>query len=219
MIFTANELEVLSNISGEEKLFGVINRPVLSEEKESFEKKTTESLQKKGILDSDGKLRKNGSIPIYILEQYKKAKKHLIINNFRLAVLPSNKIISVVPVEGGYDLSATNSIVLFTEFIKMKEYFRRAEIEVDRKTRKYKKIEDWEPEFKQCGDNNILIGVFEGKKITEEVVLYWNNEMGYMFNLHSGDRKEMSPRMMRLYLMGILDIEYDVQMGGVSNGN
>lgn len=218
MILTASELAVLSHISGNEMLFGVPNKSVRIKEQENFVQQTTESLKEKGILDNEGKLRKKGTLPIYILEQYKKAKKHLIINNIKLAVLPTHKVISIIPVENGYDLSTEDSVVFFTQFMGLKEYFGRADFNVNYERKKYKVYEDWEKEFQKYRDDYILIGAFDEKKVIEEIVLYWDEEMGYLFDLHSVERKEMSPRMMRLHLMELLDINYRNQIGGMSNG-
>lgn len=206
MIFTESELCFLNNISKGDSLFGV-HFPTYGEDRHRrYVGEIVHSLKNKGVLSAEGKLRNVGAVPIYLLEQYKQASQHVLLNHMKIALLPKGKLVTIVPVEEQYDLAIVNAVTFWAQLVTYFDYLCKTDIGKEAVNTDYMDYELWHKGFQQYEERHLLVGRFYEKKVLEEKILYWDNHNGYSYDIHKGEQKKMGPRAMRMYLMEILNI-------------
>jgi len=85
MTYTNQEMIFFNSILDGGEIFGIkLEEPFLVDEK--YIEDTIESLQEKGIIDEEKKLIVTKETPALFLEEYKKASKHIVLNDKRIAL-------------------------------------------------------------------------------------------------------------------------------------
>lgn len=106
MRFTGAEMICFNSMIDERELFGVRLPLELLSDRKMYINQTKESLRQKGILDEHYNITAAGRVPVKLLYEYKKAEKHIIFNNMRIALIDRKNIIAIGEESSDYSILA-----------------------------------------------------------------------------------------------------------------
>lgn len=208
MKFSNNEMIFLNSLSDGPVPFGLSFHMPEDKEKDRFILETIQSLQEKNIIGADGKLSKLGVIPVKILELYKNAESHVLLNHLLLCGTSDRRRICIVPDSDGYDMFCIDSTAILFMFLKESAFMQKAQqknapLFFPRKM----KTEEWQRAASKYSGRNILACRFQGPCPVERKIFYWDDQNGYEYNFASEECKKISPREMRLCLMSMIGMK------------
>ena len=212
MIFSKQELICFNSVLDGSNIFGVqISAPLIAGE--DYVSGTLESLKEKEYLDGDGKPTPMFFMAVRMLDQYKKAKKHLFINQSRIAFTDDDHLILLSEVEEGFQfikmhkLLYLQSLVLSTPFLKKKDNGVENSKTVEPK--------DFAKTFEENDviEMNFCIEKFEDKKINGAVIMCNIGENGYLYDLSTKQRTTCGPTKLRKTLAGFFGVTGPVKAG------
>lgn len=206
MEFTDQEIMFLTSVSRGRMPFGVNCQMPDPAKKQDYIEETIESLAKKGILNTERKLTREGAEIIYFWEQYRNSKRHIRLNHVNAAVLPGNILITVIKKEKGYDVSCINSAVFMMELLKHADYLCLGEEKEERGKWQVIDGEAWKKELADM-EGCILLYEYRSGRLKEEKVYYWKNGEGYLYYKTQGRMRTLSPGVMRKQIYRILEEE------------
>lgn len=211
MRFTSNEMMFFHSITPGETVLGFRFFFPQGEKGKIAEEKTIQSLIKKGILESEERLAEKGLYPAKAMEDYKKSKKHIIINHLHLALLENGDMVMIYPVNQEYEICRINSAVLL--FLCIKNYpFLRGGMEKKDIAMEQPGLDMVLRELYE-NENNILIGEYQEQKAVRERIFYQKDDKDYIYDMVSGIRYETDGYQMRIELKKLLGIEGEMVYG------
>lgn len=206
MRLSRTELFFMNQITKGPLPFGVSLKYDRSCSVEDQKKQIVTSFQQKRLMDEKEQLTKEGFALLQIWESYRRCDVHLIINKNYIAVYPDRRSIILSPVGEEYELySVDSSKILFT-LIKECSFMQGEDYTPD----KHVYIMDydkWYQEIAEYDSNIMVIGEFYKRATKSEMVYYWNNQKGYQYDFHSKEKRELSPRMLRIQCMRYLNVK------------
>lgn len=211
MKFSEQEMVFLNSLSDGPMPFG-LSLSVPEGEKEKYIADTIQSLKSKNIVDSDTKLSKLGIIPVKVLEIYKNAEEHILLNHLYMCRTSDNKLICIAPNSQEYDMFTVDPSVVLLMLLKQSSYMCRAQ---DKDAVPYapQKVdyEKWQQSMASFADHSIVVGKFQKGRPVLEKNYYWDEQTGFTYDFHSEERTQLYPREMRLQLMDILGIPNETE--------
>ena len=202
MKISNEEMMFMLSVSRGRKPLGIHTIMPSETERETYIRSTIQSLNRKGIVDNQEKLTKEGVDLISFLEQYRNNHRHVAIDNIFIAVLPEDRLITVQKTEEGYEFSCISTGVLLGVILKYSEYLRSEEKVPQRG--KWQNINiDGLIEKARKSDGGVWVREYMDGKLEEEKFYGWNKEEGYVVNLDSYRMRTLSPGIMRRQLYGL----------------
>lgn len=206
MKFSKQELICFNSILGGSPIVGINLKETNDKDVNTYVDETIRTLKEKNILDGNGRLTKIGILPIEILKKYKNAKKHISLNFTRVALLDDDRAV-IIKIEGDqYDVSICNKIELLEKLVSRSSYMQK-ETTSENKMKKEKLdfmdlLKDDELYKSEAINTKVY---FDGSEIGNKIY-YWNNDKGFLYDLNSEYREELTPRNMRIKFMNLLNI-------------
>lgn len=210
---TKEELIFLNNVTKGPAPFGIFLRYPKWRDTEELKEEIVTSLQEKGILDEEKKITQYGMIPLLMWEEYRNAKKHIILNGVYFAMLPGGRITGVREFEGAYYLMTGRGEEILLELLKENEFLRSADRKEEHYTSRQLDYVAWSKRMRDSKPGMVITGSFVDYEPEKEVVYYWNETGGFQYDLNKGRERQLQPRQMRMRLMELLN----VQEGGREN--
>lgn len=206
MHFSNEEIVFLTSVSRGNIPFGIKYRMPKEEEKDAFVERAIQRLSKKGILDEQSKLTKEGAFIIRCWEEYRNCKDHVMINQVRAALLPDGMLIVALPNGDEYEVQYMNAEVLMLSILKQAQSLCGASIQPERG--KWQDISEEEAERKP--DGMIPIIRYVHHKEADRRLIYWKGDQIYQINSERMRMRTLSPAAARkmIYMM----------IGGSSHG-
>lgn len=196
MRLTNHEIVFLTSVSRGRVPLGVAYQLPKQDEKEFFMKETVRSLVKKGILDEEEKLTKEGTALLWAWEQYRNSSTHIRLNHVTAAVLPGDALVTVMETEEGCEAACMRSELLMTELLKQSEYLRRGEEKPERGRWQDISGKEWKEKLEES-DDAIYLAEYHSGRLVSEKVYFWKGQKGYLFHKSQGRIRELSPGVMR----------------------
>lgn len=199
----------LTSVSHGKKPMGIaLCKPKL-EEKESYIRETLLSLARKGIINEEGRLTREGGVVLRFWEMYRNSEKHVAIGDTYMALLPEEKLLMVAPAGEEYEVRFIMPEVLMHGILKLSEYLRLGEEKSVRgKWQEYDKAEWMEKAADIKG--SIHLQEFTKGIQTGDKIYLWTKGEGYLVNIARSRIRELSSGVMRRQIYAAL--------GGSRNG-
>lgn len=214
MKFQIEELLFLTNITKGPMPFGVFLKfPVKRTGKEVGEEAVT-LLQKKGVLGADRKFTREGALVTSYWEAYRCSNRHLIINKSYLAVLPDRRLIILTKCGKEYDFQTMDATVYMKLLLDKCEFMCQKENAGERRRSERIPYDVWQKERAQKEEPCLVVGVFEDQQMKREMVYYWKEEAGYVYDLNKEKVRTIQPRKMRIQFLDYLGMEGEVEAYG-----
>ena len=196
MRLTNQEIVFLTSVTRGRAPLGAAYQLPKQEEKERFMKETVRSLVKKGILDEEEKLTRDGAGLLWAWEQYRNSRVHIRLNHVTAAVLPGDALIAVMETEEGCEAACLRSEVLMTELLKQSEYLRSGEEKPEKG--RWQDIDEagWKEKVEES-DGAIYAAEYLSGRLVSEKVYFWKGRKGYLLHKSQGRIRELSPGVMR----------------------
>lgn len=209
MILSREEIQFFQSITTGPEPLGLWIPSVVEEKAEEVCEKAVSRLQEKKILDEQKKITPEGMVPIRLWEAYRNAPKHLLLNELKIALLPERRIITIREVKGDYELKSYDAIVLILEILKAYEFLRGGEVRLKPEEKRSEKCpyEAWQKELSRYGENQLLIGSYQGNAFVKEEFYYWEGEEAYQYLFETQRRKRIQAPTIRKKLLRWFEIE------------
>ena len=191
MRFNNEEIVFLTSVSRGNVPFGIKYRLPGELERGEFIERTMQSLMKKGILDAQKKLTKEGAAIIRCWEKYRNCKDHVMIHQVRAALLPGGMLIVALPEEDGYEVQYMNAEVLMLAILKQAQSLCGASKQPERG--KWQDIPEEEGREPNEQEGMIPIIRFEYSKEIDRRVICWNGNQVYQVNPERRRMRTLSP--------------------------
>lgn len=197
MKFTENEMVFFNSITPGDNLLGFPIELNVSTTIDNALSDTIKSLIAKGVLDSEDKLSKKGALPAKAIDDYKNAKKHVIINKLHIALLEKESVVIIALPNGEYDvMRMPNASILYFLLDKYKELCVKSEdiIEHDEKI----EINEFFEQYEELVDlRSLVVGTYEEKKPIKGYVFYWDKGEAYRYDLIKKNHSKINPVLVR----------------------
>lgn len=196
MQLTNNEIVFLTSVSRGKVPFGVSYKMPPEGKKEEFVEETLQSLMKKGILNEERKLTKDGAAIIRFWELYRNNSRHVTVNQVKTAVVGKGKLITVYKQGDVYDVNCMDSTTMMYLLLNQSKYLCQGEDKPERGKWQSMNQEEWEREMENI-EGCIPIAEYENGKLLGRKVFYWKENQGYLMNLERFRVRRLSPAVMR----------------------
>ena len=203
MLFTNNEIVFLVSVSKGSVPFGIRYRMPGEEERETFIEEAMQSLMKKGILNEERKLTKEGAAIIRFFELYRNCRRYVTINKVKAAVLENGKLITACEDNGCYEMGCTDSASLMISLLKQSAYLCQGEEKAERGKWHGIMPQEWQQTMKEM-EGCIPVCEYEDAKLLGRKLFYWKGGEGYQLNPERMRIRSLSPSYMRRQLYTIL---------------
>lgn len=209
MEFTEQEIMFFTSVSHGRKPLGVtLSRPV-AEGREQYIESTIQSLTKKGFINADGKLTRDGMEMLYFWEQYRNSKKHIAYNSTFAAPISEKALFAVTSTVKGYDVCFVMPEYIMLNLLKESAYLCMGEEKPGRGKWENLDVIEWLDRINDM-DGSILLREYDYGKQMNEIVYCWTKEEGYLLNLSRRRMRNLSSAVMRKQIYTML--------GGRKNG-
>lgn len=208
MRVTEQEMVFLVSVSRGRKPLGISWEIPKASEREDYINSTMESLQKKGILDEEKKLTREGADILSFFEKYRNSKRHVALDHIYAAVLPKERLITVVKTEDGYDISCVHATVLMTALLKHSGYLCMGEEKPERGRWQNISPEQIQQRAEES-DGGVWVREYTDGRLLEEKFFGWGKEEGYVVNLDNNRIRTLSPAVMRRQIYKLMKITRD----------
>ncbi len=204
---TKEELIFLNNVTKGPAPFGVVLRYPRWRDAEELKEEIVASLQEKGILDEERKITQYGMIPLLLWEEYRNARRHVVLNEVYFAMLPGGRMTGLREWEGKYCLMTGRGEEILMELLKGSEFLRSADRKGEHYASREVDYETWSGAMHRMDGGMVIAGSFVDDEPEKEVVYYWDENRGYQYDLNKGRERQLQPRQMRLRLMELLNVQ------------
>ncbi len=205
MRLSQQELVCFNSILDGKKIAGT-HFKVPKEGTETYVQEALVSLREKGFLDENNDPTQLFVLMLRMLSDYKKAKEYVFINRARIA-LDTEDVTVLTKVNDGFDIFRTGKHLFFAGLLDGCPYLLGADKDVRHNT----KISPKEWAAALNGYNLTEVGFwmqkFGGKKKSEVKVVYHIEEQGYVYDARAERLTACGPRLMRITLMQMLNIQ------------
>lgn len=211
MIFSSDELFGLNSIIDKKDLLGINLKISEKEDTESFVGNTIASIQNKGIITDDKKISKLGFVVLKNLEEYKKARKHIVINDLNIALKEGQEAIAIQQFDEGYELKRVNKLSVILGAISKCDYMQK-KTEEDFLEGYDENISEKELLQKDNNKNKKCFYIQEyllNVKIND-YYFFWDDNLGYRYNKITQNLKILSPRQMKKSIFSLLEFKEEV---------
>lgn len=203
MLFTNSEIVFLTSVSKGTRPFGIHYQMPAKEEREAFIEEAMQSLIKKGILNEERKLTKEGAAIVRFFELYRNCRRHVTINRVKAAIMENGKLITVCKDTDCYEMCCTDSAALMLSLLKQSEYLCRGEEKAERGKWCGVMPQEWQQTMREM-EGCIPICEYENARLKGRMLFYWKGGEGYLLNLERMRVRRLSPSYMRRQLYTIL---------------
>ena len=128
MKFSDSEMMFMISVSRGRKPLGIDIKIPEDSQREEYIKDAIYSLRNKNIVDENLKLTKEGADLLFFFETYRNSYRHVVLDQIYAAVLPRDRLITVMKKEDGYEFNCISSSVLleallgYSEFLKCEDH-------------------------------------------------------------------------------------------------
>lgn len=209
MFFSSYDVAALNSISGGGKLPGLLLPDVGGDE----QRETVVTRWKSdGIVDQEGSLTAFGMVPIRVIEQYRRAERHLFIGPMRISLDADGCLTVIVPADGGWELVRTTKEATMVVLLKKLPFLcggsRRSEQPGSWESVSYEKwLDGIDP---ANTGNQVIVSRRDPQRPLGEVSIYGlRGRTGYEYNLSQARGRSMPIRDIRLHVAGLMGFERD----------
>ena len=209
MHFNNEEIVFLTSVSRGNVPFGIKYKMPAEGDKGAFVERAIQSLMKKGILDEQRELTKEGAVIIRCWEEYRNCKDHVLIHQIRAALLPDGMLIVALPEGEEYEVRYMNVEVLMLAILKQAQSLCGASELPERG--KWQDIPEEEPERESEEPEGMIPVVrYEYHKEIDRRFIYWKGNKVYQVNPERMRIRTLSPAAARKMIYTMI--------GGKSHG-
>lgn len=203
MKFTENEIVFFNSITKGKSMLGLPVTFRITSSKDEEINKTISSLIEKGVLESKSKLSKKGVLPTKAIEDYKTAKKHVIINYLHIAILDNDTVVIIPLKDRKYEVMRLPAAAIM---VKLFEEYDMLRVKSNGKEAYNKRVDldSFLKELKEKGSKNIMLGLFEDGIALKECVYYWDDDNAYRYDFTKGIKSIIDPIVARNELANAL---------------
>ncbi len=207
-MINSNELYYLNNALDGDDIYGIASNRVFDI------KATIKSLKEKQIINENGELNDLSYLILKNLEQYKKSKEYIWINDIALSCDNSNYLIFFKK----YNTKENNEEFMFKKTTKelmllslVKEYEFLKESNIVKEIIDYISLDDFIEKYIRniSLENRLFIKKVSGNSIKIYNIYYKENEFVYKYNVLNESRILMSAKEIRKELAQILGISME----------
>ena len=215
MRFTSDELMFITSMTKGPVPFGVFfdKRRGLKAKEAAIGARA--DLIEKGILTADG-ITPKGFAVIKLWEDYRNARKHLVIGNNVIGLLDNRRCVVIVRDENGFEVVSGDGTEILLGIMKAYPELRRADMGNSKSILDIKMdYETFRKNLFESGSDYFTIGVFpENRQPGEERIIYWNTECFNSYNPHNHTLKCVEPSELRRFIVDSLDLNKEVLANG-----
>jgi len=211
MKFTTQEMVCLNSILGGKNIFGIaLQLPAIMIE-EDYIRETQELLIEKGVLDKERHLTKEGAILIKLLDEYKKAEKHIFLNKSRMSLHKDGSMIIISKMKDGYEFQRQHKTAFIFNMLKQVSFLRNEGKPEDRMVEKvpFKEFELTLDDFK--AEEIFVLKKFEKYSAVFEKIYCLKNSHGIEYELQKEEKKQINSWELRKVIQEIFELESKVE--------
>lgn len=215
MRFTSDELMFITSMTKGPIPFGIFFEKRRGTKAKEAAIAARQALIEKGILSEDG-ITKKGFAVIKLWEDYRNARKHLVVANNVIGILNNRRCVVIVYDENGFEIASGDSSALLLGFIKSYPALGRADRENGKNyTDTTMDYETFRKLINESGREYFTIGVFPANRQPgEERIIFWNDECFNSYNPHKHTLKYVEPSAVRRFIVDALDLHKEVAANG-----
>lgn len=204
MRITTGELICFNSMLDRTPIWG-FHGDIHAEEKSSINS-TIESLKEHQFLE-EGRPNKKFALAVELLRRYKRAKKYLVVNNYRLALLAGKEYIIVLhQVEEDWELELVNKKEFFTSLIIKNEFLVINHAPESKKTTTVLH-KDWVSSIvKKDIGRFIWIQAIKKGKANSPIIMYELDGMSFMYDSNKENLVEADVASMQIMLAQLFEI-------------
>lgn len=178
---------------------------------------TIESLKIHEFLDEKGQPNKKFVLGVELLKRYKQARKHLIINDYRIAVIEKQPYIIILNRIGHeWELELQSKIGFFKSLVTANDFLTRPKMEDMKKARFLVQKQWMNSILKQEMGRFLWIQVIVRGRAKEPIIIYEQNGTSYMYDSKKERLIEDDIASMQIMLANVLEIP--VEKGEIKRG-
>ncbi len=212
MIFNRGELSGLAAVSGGRQLVGLPSFPLGRDEVDAALK----GLITKGLLSADGHVTKLGVVPVWVMQHYWQADRHIQINQTRLSVNTDGTLSVLLPVETGWYLARMRPERMMLSLLKGFPWLRSNDGAVPTSEWESLLAQDWVAKRSPGGGEPALV-VHESsaaEKWSRTVVFDSVDGVGFAFDVDGSVGQSLPVPAIRNWIAGLLGCVAGPEMGG-----
>ena len=215
MRLTTGELTCFNSMLDPTPILGFHGSEHAKEEKEVTS--TIESLKIHEFLDEKGQPNKKFVLGVELLKRYKQARKHLIINDYRIAVIEKQPYIIILNRIGHeWELELQSKIGFFKSLVTANDFLTRPKMEEMKKARFLVQKRWVDSILKQKIGRFIWIQAIQRSRAKEPIIIYEQNGTSYMYDSKKERLIEDDIASMQIMLANVLEIP--VEKGEIKRG-
>jgi hypothetical protein len=216
MIVTDQELAGLNSMSGGGPLPGLL----LPSMTEADTQPTLDSLQAQGVIDHLEQLTDFGFIPVRLVEQYRKASRHVFINQIKISLNDDGQLTVLQPDDRGWRLARMSPAVLMLALLKAFPFLRRGSSPSDTGPWEPVTWDEWAAFYVTEPGASVLVtrSVVAGEAASPAIAYSTRAGVGYSYDLASGLAKTLPIRDIRTRLAALIGFEEPVAQEGSHHG-
>ena len=215
MRLTTGELTCFNSMLDPTPILGFHGSEHAKEEKEVTS--TIESLKIHEFLDEKGQPNKKFVLGVELLKRYKQARKHLIINDYRIAVIEKQPYIIILNRIGHeWELELQSKIGFFKSLVTANDFLTRPKMEDMKKARFLVQKQWMNSILKQEMGRFLWIQVIVRGRAKEPIGVYEQKVTSYMDDSKKERLIEDDIASMQIMLANVLEIP--VEKGDIKRG-
>lgn len=199
MKFSDSEMMFMISVSRGRKPLGIDIKIPEESQREEYIKDAIYSLRNKNIVDENLKLTKEGADLLFFFETYRNSYRHVALDQIYAAVLPRDRLITVMKKEDGYELNCISSSVLLEALLGYSEFLKCEDHQPGRGNWENTTVEELFQRI-QNSTGGVWVKRFTGGKPDGEKFYGWDKQQGYVVNLERNRIRSLSPLWMRKQL-------------------
>jgi len=209
MTYTNQEMIFFNSILDKEEIFGVkIEEPFLVDEK--YIEDTIELLKKKDLIDEDNKLVATKGNPALFIAEYKKASKHVILNDKRIALCGEKYAVVIERKEKEYEVYGINRKLLLIKLIEGTVLMTEDALKWENGESSRFSVKELSEVMKSDEyDYTSVIQKYEKKRLKREYICLWNEETAELYDGATRKKQRVNGQYFKKLLAELLEIEME----------
>lgn len=207
MAYTDAELIFFNSLLDGQALFGLKVEPPLRVDKTYIEN-TISSLQAKGLIDKERRLVQTPENPALYLDLYKKATRHLVINNQRIALCGTKYAVVLVRTGSEYEIYGMSRQALLMQWIENTPLLRdralawaEGQKESFSETTLRERLRHMRPQ--DC----TILQKYEHRKLVRDQILLTTKDSADLYDVGTSRYRKANGQTIRLLLLEWLELD------------
>ncbi len=199
MIVTGAELTGLSVISGGGHLPGL---PVLVTGKgQALD--AMQGLRAKGVVDTTGQVTRWGRVPVRVVDQYRRADRHVFINQLKVSVNSDGMVTVLHPAPQGWFLARVNPVWVMVVLLRTYPFLREGG---DTPTSPWQPLTetDWALDHPDGAELMVVRHTSKSHASSVVVAYDWRGGTGFAFDMTAGRGRRLPAWQIRSHLADLL---------------